>query len=197
MKFFGFLTLIILSIFLISCESSSDSVLSTDNSSIISVDPAKSLLETELDIADTDNIFNVNKEIDGSVGGEITLDTVYTDSDGNEVIIQAAITFSPNSFDGIKSISISPDPANGSITFTPAIKFNIPAILDLNFKGINLTRLGFDSNTKVDFVYRADDGTSEFILKNECKIKWNTQELYVKKASLPHFSRYVFVRKSL
>ncbi len=48
-----------------------------------------------------------------------------------------------------------------------------------------------------DFVYQANDGTIQFILYDECKIRWNEQEIKVKKAELPHFSRYVFVRKSL
>jgi hypothetical protein len=196
MKFIGFLALFITSVILISCESDTNSVLSADNSSKIYADSHKDIREVGKDILDLDDVIIVNKEIDGSVGGEITLDTLYTGSDGNVVFIKANISFEPNSFEGIKNISMSPDPISGSIKFTPAMTFNLPAKLDLNFMGINLSRLGFDHNSTVDFVYRADDGTTQFILKNECKIKWDTKELYVKKAELPHFSRYVFVRKS-
>jgi hypothetical protein len=89
------------------------------------------------------------------------------------------------------------NPNNASIQFFPAMTFNNPVKLDLLFSSINLSNLGFDSNSKVDFVYISDEGLFEFILKDEVKIKWETQELEVKKAFLPHFSRYGFVRKSL
>ena len=46
----------------------------------------------------------------------------------------------------------------------------------------------------VDFVYMADDGSIQLIEKDECKINWGRQELKVKKAYLPHFSRYGFIR---
>ncbi len=197
MKFISYLILIIFSIFLSGCESNKDSVVSTDDSSKISSDSPKHLLEVEMDFLDLDDVFVANKEIDGSVGGQITLDTVFTEPDGNLISIQASLTIKPNSFNGTKNITIRPDPLSGSIRFSPEMTFDLPLELDLKYTGINLTRLGFDSNAKTDFVYQANDGTTQFILYDECKIKWHEQEIKVKKAELPHFSRYVFVRKSL
>ncbi|MBK7631390.1 MAG: hypothetical protein IPJ23_11940 [Ignavibacteriales bacterium] len=197
MKSLNYFFLIITLLLPLGCESNVDSILPAENSTKVSQDSPKFHHEVGLDVLDYDDVFIIQKEIDGIVGGHITLDTVFTDWEGNLVTINADITFEPNSFSGTKNIAISPDPSSGSIKFSPAIAFNIPAKLNLNFSGINLSSLGFDANSTSDFVYRADDGTIEFILKNECKIKWNTKQIYVKNAELPHFSRYIFVRKSL
>lgn len=197
MKTINYLLLILLSTILISCESYNDSVLPTDNLNTLTSDSPIVHRYVGLDVLDYDDVFVVQKEIDGASGGQITLDTVFIDWEGNLVTINADITFEPNSFSGTKNITISPDPTSGSIKFSPAMAFNIPAKLNLNFSGINLSRLGFDSNSTADFVYMSDDGIVQYILKNECKIKWDSKQIYVKNAELPHFSRYVFVRKSL
>lgn len=196
MKFLNTFVLIIFSFLLLSCESNEDSVLSADNLTKVSPAPGSSKLKYDFghDLVDLDDVLITNKEIDGTIGGTITLDTLLTNLNGNPVRIQAELVFEPNSFTGTKNIIISADPSTGSIKFLPSIIFNQPAKLNLNFKGINLARLGFDSNTKADFVYISDNGTVELIQKNECKIKWNSKELYVKSAKLQHFSRYIFVR---
>lgn len=194
MKFLNAFVLIIFSFLLLSCESNEDSVLSADNFSKVSPISSNIQVEHSQILNDLDNVFSVQKIIDGTLGGKITFDTLFTDTEGNYITISADITFNPNSFSGTKKIYMSPDPTNCSIRFSPAISFNIPAELNLKFSGINLSRLGFNSNDKSDFVYLIADGGIELILKNECKIKWNSKEIYVKKAKLPHFSRYIFVR---
>ena len=138
----------------------------------------------------------MTQEIDGLLGGEILFESSIVDNESNTILVHALLTFEPNSFEGVKTITVKPDPITGSISFFPEMTFNIPAILDLSFSGINLAKLGFNSNTKADFVYMADNGDIQDILKNECKIKWKTKEIFVKKAELPHFSRYVFIRKN-
>ncbi|MEO8232059.1 MAG: hypothetical protein ABI638_07230 [Ignavibacteriota bacterium] len=188
--------LIIFSFALFSCESSENSILSTDNLVKNSDNPTKLKFDRRIDILDLDDIFISTKEIDGTIGGEITLDTVFTNLQGNLISIEASLIIEPNSFTGTKNITIRPDPSSGSIEFSPHLTFNVPAKLDLKFTGIDLSRLGFNYHDKVDFVFRADDGTVEFIVKDKCNMNWNENKLYVKKARLPHFSRYIFVRKN-
>ena len=144
----------------------------------------------------SDPSLQMTKEIDGLLGGEILFKSSFFDNQGNTVLINTLLTFKPNSFEGVKEITVKPDPVTGSISFFPEMTFNIPAILDLSFSGINLAKLGFSSNSKADFVYMADNGDIQYVLIDECKIKWNAHKLYVKKAELPHFSRYVFIRKN-
>ncbi len=194
MKLVSFFALFIFSVILLSCESADDSVLTSYNIAKSNSDSSNCNLTAAQNLLDLDDIYTVHKEINGTNGGVISIDTVIMDAKGNFVSIRANITFEPNSFNGTKNISISPSATDASIKFLPSIKFNKPAKLNFYFKGIDLSNLGFDSNSKVDFVYCTDDGAVERIAKNECKIKWDSKEMYVKNAKLQHFSRYIFVR---
>lgn len=191
MKFFGSLLLVLFSFILLSCENTENTISVLDNSGNISSNSSKPI------IIPTEEGFAISQIIDGSIGGSITFDTLCVDNKGDSIQIQTNLLFLPKSFIGIKEIKMIPDLRKGSIRFLPEMTFDKSVFLDLTYSGVDLVQLGFDSNAKIDFVYMADNGNIEYILKNECKIKWNTQMLYVKKAELPHFSRYVFVRKSL
>lgn len=188
MKYFIFLFLLISSVIFYSCDSTENSILSAENSKVNFSDSYKSI--SNINKPD----FQITKTIDGLLGGQILFDTSFVDNQGQLVSINTSLTFEPNSFVGIKDITLRHYPETGSIRFFPEMTFINPPKLDLDYSGINLKKLGFDSNTKVDFVYISDDGVIEYILKNECKIIWKTQELYVKKAELPHFSRYGFIK---
>ena len=187
MKYILLFLISFLSIILLSCDSIDNSILSSEQSS------SKIFVSDPL-INHTDQILRITKEIDGALGGQILLDTIIADSDGNPVSINASLTFEANSFTGIQSITIFPDVETATIKFLPAMVFDVPANLSLDFTGINLKKLGFRENSKVDFVFMSDDGGIQYLLKDECSIKWNKQQIYVKKAKLPHFSRYGWVR---
>lgn len=195
MKFFSTLAVILFSLLLLSCESSENSIISTDTHSEILPDSTVLGMQTGVDWLELLRVFKAEKEIDGAIGGQIVLDTNYVNEQGCIVSISANLILPPNSFSGTKNISMSPDPITGSIKFSPAMIFDTPIELNLNFTGINLSGLGFYANSTADFVFMSADGTTEIILKDECKIKWSQQQIYVKKAKIPHFSRYVFVRK--
>ena len=188
MKLYIILFLLIFAVIFHSCDITENSTQPLENSE---VNFSSKSLPTDY----TESSLQMTKEIDGLLGGEILFESNFVDNEGNTVLINTLLTFEPNSFQGIKEITVKPDPETGSILFAPEMEFNIPAKLDLLFSGINLAKLGFNANSKADFVYMSDNGDIQYILKNECKIKWKTQELYVKKAELPHFSRYVFIRK--
>jgi hypothetical protein len=186
MKFFGSLFLVLFTLIFFSCQNAENSVVSAnDNPEAISSQTDNSV-----------NILTISKEIDGQIGGQIPFSSTIINSQGNPVLVDIVLTFDSGSFVGKKTITIYPDVNKGFVQFTPKMTFLKPVKLDLSFTGVNLKNLGFNSNSTVDFVYMDDNGGFEYILKNECKIKWVTQKLYVKKALLPHFSRYGFVRKS-
>lgn len=185
-KFYSALFLTLFTLIFISCQNAENSVVSA-------------IANPEVITSQTDNstnILTISKEIDGQIGGQIQFSSTIIDSQGKPVLVDIVLTFDSGSFVGKKIITINPDVNKGSVQFIPKMTFLKPAKLDLSFTGINLKNLGFNSNSTVDFVYMSDDGKIEFIIKNECKIKWDTQKLYVKNALLPHFSRYGFVRKS-
>ena len=147
MKLFTAFILIIISISLISCESYEDSIISTDLTKISS---DSSLLQYDFatKILDLDDVVHAIKEIDGTSGGSINLDTTFIDPEGNIISIQADLTIEPNSFTGTKNITIIPDPSSGTISFFPSTAFNTPVKLNLKFSGINLSRLGFDEDER-------------------------------------------------
>lgn len=185
------LFLVLISFILSSCDKSENSVLSANENNITQPQDL-----TNLDDILYTNTLTLSKEIDGQIGGQIPFNTTILDAKGTPVLVNILLTFDPGSFTGKKLIGITPDVNTGAVQFTPKITFTKPVKLDLSFTGINLNNLGFSSNSTVDFVYMSDDGNIEFILKNECKIKWDSKLLYTKKAQLPHFSRYVFVKKA-
>lgn len=190
MKFLGTLTLVFLTLILLSCDSTENSILSSENTTQVNSDSAKPIVYS------TQTGFAITKEINGLLGGEINFDSTIVDKNNDTIKIAVSLKFDANAFSGSQLITITPDINSAFIQFSPAMIFDKPAKLDLEYSGIDLANLGFSSNSTVDFVYMADNGNIEYILKNECKIKWNTQKLYVKNAELPHFSRYGFVRKS-
>jgi hypothetical protein len=186
MKFYNALFFALFTFIFFSCQNAENSVVSViDNSEAITSQTNDSV-----------NILTISKEIDGQIGGQIPFNSTIIDAQGKPVLVNIVLTFDSGSFVGKKIITLNPDVNTGSVQFTPKITFTNPAKLDLSFTGINLKNLGFNSNSTVDFVYMDDNGKIELILKNECKIKWNTQKLYVKNALLPHFSRYGFIKKS-
>jgi hypothetical protein len=195
MKIFGLIALLITSTILISCESREDSIVTSIYSTKDSDNPSNLRFDVGIDLIDLDDII-ITKTIDGSAGGALNIDTILIDPNGNIVLVQADLIFEPNSFPGTQNITMSPDLSTGSIHFSPSMILARPAELTLKFRGINLSQLGFDANAKVDFVFIANDGTIENIEYEECKIKWAEQELKVKKAKLPHFSRYAFIKKN-
>ncbi len=187
MKSCGSLIFVIISFFLFSCEKVDNSISSFDNQ----------LINSSSDISNVPYAsISISKTINGVTGGSIALDTTYTDPLGNIVTIYFSITFDPCSFTGTKQITATANPATISMQFTPAMQFIKPAKLNLTYKGIDLKKLGFDTNTKVDFAFIDVNNKIEIIQKDEVKINLATQELSTKKALLPHFSRYAFIRKS-
>jgi hypothetical protein len=191
MKFLSALFLVLFCLIILSCESSENTISSVDNSENSHSTSSKPNLTPTLDG------FEISQIIDGSQGGSIIFDTVYVDNSGKTLAVNLSLTFDKNSFTGNITITIIPNLIDASVQLYPAMIFSKPAKLNLSYSGIDLSLLGFDENSIVDFVYKSDDGSVQYILNNECKAKWNTQTLYVKNAKLPHFSRYCFVRKSL
>lgn len=191
MKYNRVLILIFLIVLgILRCADSDNSVIQANDSETVSN------LAINPTVVYTEQGLTLSKLIDGKKGGSIYLDTTFVNPDGDSIELNLNLLFLPGSFNEVKEITVVPEFNTASVKFLPEMTFLKPAFLDLSYKGINLTQLGFNSNSKVDFVYLADDGSIEYLLKDECKINWNKSQVYVKKAKLPHFSRYSFVRKS-
>lgn len=197
MKFLSFFILFIFSIFLAGCESSDDSVLSTNNLIKVSSDSSNARFDVGTDLLDLDDVIVANKIIDGVSGGEINIDTVLVDALGHTLSISARLKIDSNSFNDVKMIRMIANSNDASIQFFPEMTFNKPVKLNLLYSGIDLANLGFEWNSKAEFVYINNNGEIEPVQNNFCTINWPQQSLQVSNAKLLHFSRYVFVRKSL
>lgn len=191
MKYMKLLLIALISTIIISCESADDSILTVEKTEINTqapkINPIKILT----------NGLKLTKLVNGLLGGVLEMDTTFIDLNGRLVSLKFKATFERGSFLGLKLITAIPDPNTGSIKFFPDMLFLRPVKLDLSYTGVDLNQLGFDPETDLDFVYQANNGTTQNITNNGCGIVWSKGHLYVNQARLPHFSRYVFVRKSL
>ena len=158
--------------------------------------PLQSESTIQLDIS-TNYQFYISKIIDGSIGGEISIDTLLRNVQGNLVRVEARLKIDSLSFEGTREISIIPNVNDASVQFFPKMKFSVPAKLHLVYTGLSLEKLGFTWNSKVDFVFISDGGIIEPVEYNFCTINWPQQQLRVSNAKLTHFSRFGFVKKSL
>ena len=137
-------------------------------------------------------IFQVNKEIDGKNGGKIKIDEKYAGPNG-EVKVKAELEFPKDAFVGSKNITMILDTQFGLATFSPHAYFDIDAIYNAEFLGLDLT--GVNPNN-VGFVYQAEDGSYEYIDYSKIEVDFKNGKLKVRDAKLPHFSRYGFVNKT-
>jgi len=189
MKIFSSVLIVFLTILFSSCQNSDSVLIPADNS-----DNSDFLYYPEK-LSSEEGDFVLLQNIDGNTGGTIAFDTSYMNIEGDSISVSIKLKFLPKSFSGIKEIQIIPDLATGSIQFFPHMDFTNLVLVDLSYKGIDLTKLGFDSNSKSDFVFQDENGQIEYTLSKGCVVIWNQSLIFVKSAQLKHFSRYIFVRK--
>lgn len=180
-----------LSLFILSCSDNSDSSIIQSESFF---NKSISNSSNKLILSDFPD-FTITKIVNGITGDSIIMDTFWVKPTGDTLFIDARLRILPNSFPGLVEITMNPNPENAQIQFFPEMVFDRALRLDLKYTGLDLASMGYSENTKIDFVYMREDGTVEYVLYNQCFMKWNKQELFVGNAMLPHFSRWGFIRK--
>jgi hypothetical protein len=96
-------------------------------------------------------------------------------------------------FSGIVDITMTVDDVYTAVKFTPKMVFNKPIDLDVKYRGLDPDQLILTSSN-YDFLYIDDNGDTETIPTNGVVVNAELGEIFVKKAKLSHFSRYVFIR---
>jgi hypothetical protein len=140
------------------------------------------------------NELYVEKLIDGSLGGKLTMEGIYVNSFGDIVTVKATLTVPAGAYKKNLLISMRTDSNLPALEFKPRTHFDLPLKLDLKFTGMRLIRYGLEHG-KTDFIYIADDG-SQFLIKHDgLNVNLNEQRAEVRGAKLYHFSRYGFIRK--
>jgi len=136
----------------------------------------------------------VEQEIDGGIGGKVTLEGIYLNYYGDIVTVKATLTIPAGAYKRNKLISMRTDSRLPVIEFEPGGEFDLPLKLDLKFTGMQLERYGLQ-NGKTDFYYISDDGTTVLIKNDGLNVNLEEQKAEVRGAKLNHFSRYGFIRK--
>ena len=137
--------------------------------------------------------FSATETIDGSKGGQIKIKESYVTVDGDTVIIDVKLKIKKDYFSGIVDITMTVDDVYTAVQFTPEIIFNYPVDLDVKYKGLDPDQLNLTSGS-FEFLYIDDNGNSETVPSNGVVVNKELGEIFVKKAQLSHFSRYVFIR---
>ena len=136
------------------------------------------------------HLFFDTEVINGKTGGLLLINESYHGVNGT-VHIKLKLNIPVNAFEGTETLTARVNDLFAEVDFSPAKTFNEPLQLDLTFTGLDLTNL--DPST-VDFVYMAPDGGYEHVQRDSLGVGLNDGTLYVKKALINHFSRYIFTR---
>ncbi|QQS37619.1 MAG: hypothetical protein IPM56_06605 [Ignavibacteriales bacterium] len=138
-----------------------------------------------------EKVFYVEKSINGQTGGEILLDASYAGGPLGTVYVYSKIIFPPNSFNGTVNFTMTVSDDEAVLIFEPSMVFNLPAILDVRFEGLDLT--GIDP-AAVSFYYKNDDGSVEYVDRNTLTVDVRKGKLHLDDAIIPHFTRLGFTR---
>ena len=105
------------------------------------------------------NIYSDSKQIDGSVGGTLSLNGSYSGGPFGTVTVTSTLVFPAWSFSGTKTISMTADDEYCASSFQPGMSFWKSGIYNITYTGVNLT--GVNPST-VKFVYLKNDGSLEY-----------------------------------
>ncbi len=136
---------------------------------------------------------SVDKNINGSLGGIIILNSGFDAEDGSQVGVFATLKIPRNAFDGTTDISMAADVEYAGLIFGPHMVFNVPLRLNLTFTGLNFKELGI-KNDKVGFYNVDDNGNLIPVPNNGVFINYSTGTIRVVDAQIDHFSRYAFAQ---
>ncbi len=148
-------------------------------------------LPTPINMPVNSEIFTNSELIDGDRGGKVKLDTEYSGGPFGTVKIDSKLKIKKNSFPGILEISTTCLPEQGLVEFGPPMVFNRDLEYTLTYEGIDLT--GVNPET-VKFCYIAADGSIVEAENSGIDVDIEHGKIKVKKALVPHFSRYGWVR---
>ena len=137
---------------------------------------------------------SITKTIKHKKGGNIKLKFEYEGGPFDEVHGELEIWFDKKAWDkdlfGEEiDISLSFEDENAVVTFDPHMEFDICPEFWLYLEGLDLSSIDED---EVKFAYLASDGSYE-IIDADIKIKKKHGKIIVKKALIPHFSRFGFL----
>jgi hypothetical protein len=137
----------------------------------------------------TETLISVSKDIDGSVGGNISLSKSYRSLGSGLVLVNINLDIPVGAFSGVKKITLTADDQYAALKCDPSMVFKKSLSLDFSYLGLNLKNLNL-SLRRVDFGYIARDGSFYPVKNNGVQVNALLGLLLVKEAHIDHFSRY-------
>ena len=136
--------------------------------------------------------FSTTETIDGNKGGKIDINKFYFGSKGI-IYVNAEVKFPAGAFDGIKTISMTVNTDEASVSFYPHLQFDKRVKLNLTYAGVDISGL---RSSNVSFVFMDDNGGIEPVENDGVYVTsfYSITTLGVKNAKLLHFSRYGFLK---
>ncbi len=134
-----------------------------------------------------------SQRINGEQGGSILLIGDENSSDGNNVFYAADLQIPSGAFLGSVDFTITTDPQDAAIIFTPHMVFLRPLNLDLTFSDLDLSQIDL-SNGNVGFYYVDDNDNYTPVENDGVHVNISTGTISVKNAQINHFSRYAFAQ---
>ena len=139
--------------------------------------------------------YSVSEVITAKTGGKITLKVDYKGEYLGKKVkkakIKAEIKFAPGTIDVDTEFTMTFNPEDGMISFSPGMEFNKTAPLTISVKGVDLKKMKIKKG-ELNFVYFDAAGN---------KVEVDSKKIWIKKDSfgilqceIPHFSRYGFTR---
>lgn len=135
-----------------------------------------------------------SKWILGSDGGTVTVSYVVDDGPFGKFKMISSLRVPPHAFPDEEEMLfvVTLDDETTTVTFQPhPYTFFIPLQLNLTYTGIDLSFINPD---EIKFAYIAPDGSIELAECDKITVDLDKGEISVKKAVIPHFSRFGFVR---
>ena len=180
-------------LFTIGCQEGS-SLVGPENTSVSDQNQLDKKGKKDKKDKDSDK-YSVSQLITAKTGGKITLKVDYKGEYLGKKVKKAKITaeikFAPGTIDVDTEFTMTFNPEDGMISFSPGMQFNNTAPLTISVKGVDLKKMKIDKKS-LGFVYFDAVG-------NEVEV--DSKKIWVKKDSfgilqveIPHFSRYGFVK---
>lgn len=177
---------VIVSLLILGCSDqsnfSSNPVQKKANYSLIKLPAPKGL--------QVNNIYSDTKEIDGSIGGTLSLSGCYNGGPFGTLSVTATLEFPSGSFEGKKTLSMTADDEYCASSFQPGVSFSKAGVYNITYTGVDLS--GINPST-VKFVYLRNDGSLEYPLHEGIIVDLAVGKISIQNAKLNHFSRYGFV----
>lgn len=132
-------------------------------------------------------------EIDGNSGGKVKFDFNFQDLGGQDIQVKGKLKVKKNSYEGTLNLSMLFNDGDPSVFLSPSgLEFNKDLELTLKYKNLDLS--GVNPGDEIQFAYIDASGQTVIAQYQQLKVKLNKGKLVVKKAKIPHFSRFGFVK---